>query len=307
MIQAAFSIEEKNATPNYAEIVFEPLEKGYGHTVGNSLRRVLLSSLGGVAVTSVKVKGIQHQFTTLKGMNEDIVELILGIKQLRLSAKTEGPFTLRLNAVKGKTELKGSDVVGSEDCTVVNKDLHLATLADAKLEVEMTAEWGQGYSLASERKSDVVGVIPVDASFSPVVKVSYTVEATRVGRRTDFDRLVMNVWTDGTVLPMDAVKKAAEILVRQFQQVVDPTEVMQPVDTISTASVSQQDQMLALTVEELDLPTRVANALRKGGYKTVADLTKAKKAEAAKVKNLGEKSVDIVEEALNKKGFSFLE
>ncbi|KKT31266.1 MAG: DNA-directed RNA polymerase subunit alpha [Microgenomates group bacterium GW2011_GWF2_45_18] len=298
MIQPTFAVTAEELDGN-TTLVLEPLEKGYGHTLGNALRRVLLSSLDGVAITSVKVKGVNHQFTTLQGMSEDIVELILNLKQVRLQSKTDGPFTLTIDAKKQK-EVTAKDIQVSGDVTVVNKDLHLASLVDgATLSVEMTAERGLGYSLASERKSEVVGLIPVDAMFSPVVKVSYTVVSTRVGRKTDFDKLVMNITTDGTVDPKDALEKAAKVLVRQFQQVYEPVFEEAPVVVLV-----KDDGSLKLSIEELDLPTRISNAFKKAGYKTVEDLLMAGRSTLVKVKNLGEKSIEIVEEALNKRSLS---
>lgn len=301
MITPTFQVKVTSQKDGFATLVFEPLEHGYGQTLGNALRRVLLSSLPGAAITSVKIQGITHQFTTLEGMSEDIVELILNIKRLRVTSTSTEPVTISLD-VKGPGEVSAEMIDVSAGVEIVNKDLHLATLSNkSALSLEMTVEQGMGYSLAEERKSQVIGLIPVDALFSPIEKVSFTVEATRVGRRTDFDKLVMNVWTNGTMTPSEAVNEAAKILVAQFTQVFNPT----PVEAVASATVpaySKQDEVYRLTVEELDLPTRIANALRKGGYSTVAALMKSKKSEISKVKNLGGKSIEIVEEALGKKG-----
>jgi len=302
MIQPSFVVTIEEIKDGFAQLVLEPLEKGYGHTLGNALRRVMLSSLEGVAITSVRVRGASHQFTTIDGMSEDVVELVLNLKQLRLQATGDGPFTLSLD-IKGKTEVTGADIEAADGVEVVNKGIHLATLSGkSSLSVEIVAERGHGYSMATERKGESIGVIPVDALFSPVVKVSYEVDATRVGRRTDFDKLVMQVWTDGTIEPKAALEKAAEILVAQFQQIYNP--VITQHDAPRATSDQQNNQSLKLTVEELDLPTRIANALRRGGYKIVEDLVNADQSAIAKVKNLGEKSVGLVEEALNKRGVS---
>jgi len=303
MIQPTFIVTEEDKKQGYATLVLEPLSQGYGHTLGNALRRVMLSSLAGFAVTSVRVQGVNHQFTTLEGLSEDIVELVLNIKQLRLRSSSNQPATLTID-VKGKREVTAADIETAGNVEVVNKDLYLATIGEkASLRVEMTAEPGIGYSMEGERKSATIGIIPVDALFSPVVKVAYSVEATRVGRRTDFDKLVMQVWTDGSIEPKAALEEAAKILVAQFQQVYNPVMVEESAKSEMLVGGSS-NEALKLTVEELDLPTRIANALRKGGYKTVEDLIKATRGEIAKVKNLGEKSVSIVEEALNKKGFA---
>ncbi len=299
MTQPTFSIQVENESTQSSTLVFEPLERGYGQTIGNALRRVLLSSLPGFAVTSLKIDGVSHQFSTLEGMSEDIVEFILNVKQIRLRSSSQEPVTLTID-VKGPATVTAADITTSGGVEVINPDLHLATVsAKSKLTVEMTAEYGMGYSMAEERKSGSIGVIPVDALFSPIEKVSFKVESTRVGRRTDFDKLIMTIWTNGTVEPKTAVEEAAQVLVAQFSQVFNP--VVAPVDTQTVVPTYGK---LRLTVEELDLPTRIANALRKGGFKTVADLIASKKAEISKVKNLGGKSVDIVEEALQKKGLS---
>lgn len=302
MIQPTFTVTDEDKKSGYATLVLEPLEQGFGNTLGNALRRVLLSSLPGFAITSVKVKGVNHQFTTLDGLREDVVELILNLKQVRLKSSSTSAVTLTLTA-KGKGKVTAGQIDAPAGVSVVNPELVIASLDDkTTLEVEMTAEPGLGYSMAVERKSPAVGVIPVDALFSPVVKVAYNIEATRVGRRTDYDKLNLQVWTDKTIDPKVALDEAAKILVAQFKQVYNPV-VAQEGDVIGLP-VLQSDDALKLTVEELDLPTRIANALRKAGYKTVAELSQATRGEIAKVKNLGEKSVGTVEEALNAKGMS---
>jgi len=302
MIQAAFTVQAEEATASYAKLIIEPLEKGFAHTLGNALRRVMLSSIQGAAVTAVRMNGVNHQFTTLEGMSEDVVEFLLNVKQLRLKSNSDQPVVLRLS-VKNKAEVTAADIEAEGPVEILNKDLHLATLAKGKsLEVEMIAERGYGYSVASERKSDVVGMIPVDALFSPVTKVAYTVEATRVGRRTDYDRLVMQVWTDSTIAPQEALEEASTILVNQFQQITNPVSTEEGVSMMGASAQSSSATKLA--VEELELPTRIANALRKGGYKSVEDLLGSPRGEIAKVKNLGDKSVVLVEEALNKRGLS---
>lgn len=301
MIKPRFTVAAQKEEASYAQLVIEPLDQGYGHTLGNALRRVLLSSLEGAAITSVTISGVRHQFSTLADLQEDIVELILNLKQVRLSYQGEEPVTASLKAT-GKTKVNAGMIKVPATVKIANPDLTLANLTDSKarLEVELTIERGVGYSLAEERKSATVGVIPIDALFSPVTRVAYRVEATRVGRRTDFDRLILEVWTDGTVTPGVTVEEAARILVNHFQQIVEPTAVIEEVKTpelmVATVEVDH------LTVEELDLPTRIANALRKGGYKTVKDLRQAAEGELGKVKNLGEKSVKLVIKALKKKG-----
>lgn len=297
-----FTLTEAEATPSQARLIIEPLEQGYGHTLGNALRRVLLTSLPGAAITSVSIDGIDHQFTTLEGLSEDIVELILNLKLVKVKADHDGSGILRLSA-QGPAEVTAADIEAEAGFEIVNTDQPIATLAKGKkLEIEMTVETGTGYKMATEMESAVIGQIPVDALFSPVEKVSYKIEATRVGRRTDFDRIAMDIQTDGTVTPAEAVKQAARILAKQFTQVFDPV-IVEPKE--SEAQLSPEEaETLRLTVEELDLPTRIANALRKGGYKTVGDLVGVSKDTVSKVKNLGGKSVDLINEALQKKGVS---
>ena len=302
MIQPTFTVSEQDKKDNYALLVLEPLEQGYGNTLGNALRRVLLSSLPGFAITSAKVRGVNHQFTTLDGLREDVVDLILNLKQVRLKSTIAGPVTLTLN-VKGKKTVTAHDIQVPAGVKVVNPELYIASLEEkSTLDVEITAENGMGYSMATERKSEVVGVIPVDALFTPVMKVAYSVEATRVGRRTDFDKLKLQIWTDKTVEPKLALEEAAKILVAQFKQIYSPVVAQE--EGSAPIMSAQLDDVLKLTVEELDLPTRIANALRKAGYRTVGELSMATKSDVAKVKNLGEKSVGTVEDALNAKGLS---
>ncbi|HSW89769.1 MAG TPA: DNA-directed RNA polymerase subunit alpha [Patescibacteria group bacterium] len=304
MNQPTFALTVEDEKENYSKIIFEPLERGYGQTIGNALRRVLLSSLPGSAITQVKIEGVSHQFSTLAGMSEDIVEFVLNTKQIRVFSETNEPTTLTLET-KGEGQVTAGDITTPAGVRIVNPDLVLATLAPkAKLSVEFKTEYGMGYQMADERKSDTIGVIPVDALFSPIEKVSFKVESTRVGRRTDFDKLIMEVWTNGTVDGKTAVEEAAKILVAQFTQVFNPVVASDDTVIPVVAGYSKQDETLKLTVEELDLPTRIANALRKGGYKTVGDLVSNKKAEIAKVKNLGGKSIELVEEALSKKGLA---
>lgn len=303
--QPSFTITELSSDGKQASIIIEPLENGYGHTIGNALRRVLLSSLPGTAITKVTIDGVTHQFTTYEGMTEDVVELILNLKQIRVKSNSDEAGTLRLH-VKGAKEVTAADVECEAGFEVVNKDLHLATLAkDKSLDIEMITESGVGYKLASEIETEVLGQIAVDALFSPVIKVSYKVEATRVGRRTDFDKIVLDIQTDGSIAPLEAVQQAAEILIRQFNQIVNP--VLPKVEKELPQFSPEEMETMRLTVEELDLPTRIANALRKGGFETVKDLVQSNKDEISKVKNLGGKSIDLIEEALLKKGVSLVD
>ncbi len=301
MIKAYFTVTALKEESDYAQLVLEPLEQGYGHTLGNSLRRVLLSSLGGAAITAVKMEGVQHQFSTLEGLEQDVVELILNLKQVRFAYSGDEPVTAHLRA-SGKTTVTAGDIDLPANVKVANPTFKLATLTDtkARLDVELTIERGSGYSLAEERKSTILGVMPIDATFTPVVRVAYRVEATRVGRRTDFDRLILEIWTDGTIAPREALDEAAKILVDHFRQIFEPVVVEASEEPAEETTVV--GEVYRLTVEELDLPTRIANALRKGGFKTVKDLATASPATLQQVKNLGEKSAKVVLKALKKKG-----
>lgn len=295
-----FSMVESNREGNSATVVIEPLEQGYGHTIGNALRRVMLSSLPGHAIVKVRINGVDHQFSSLEGMKEDIVEMILNLKEVRVKSDSSTPGTLRID-LKGAREVTAADIDCDGGFEVVNKDQYICTLAEGKtLRVEMTVEPGVGYAMANDRKDVLIGEIPVDALFSPVVKASYSVDSTRVGRRTDYDRIVLDVQTNGTIEPMEAVEQSARILARQFSQLFNPTS--EPQVREESHLSPEEAEVLRLTVEELDLPTRIANALRKGGFKTVGDLSGAPRDVIAKVKNLGGKSVELIEEALQKKG-----
>ncbi|PIS08734.1 DNA-directed RNA polymerase subunit alpha [Candidatus Beckwithbacteria bacterium CG10_big_fil_rev_8_21_14_0_10_34_10] len=299
VIKANFKIKKVKEKDNYGKFVLEPLDQGYGHTVGNALRRSLLSSMAGAAITRVKIDGISHQFSTLKGLREDIVDLILNLKQIRLKYEGDKEVKAVLEA-KGNGEVTAASIKAPPGVEIVNQDLKLATLADknSKLSLKLWINKGFGYSPAEERKSDTLGVIPIDALFTPVVRVNYQVESTRVGGRTDFDKLILEIWTDGTVKPKKALENGAEILTSFFKQIYNPVYEKEK----ETKAKVKDNEVLKLTVEELNLPTRIANALRQGGYGTVGDLTKAKKEEVAKVKNLGKKSIVTIVEKLIEKG-----
>lgn len=302
MQEPTFQIKETKKEKNYKKFEITPLEQGYGNTLGNSLRRVLLSSLKGAAVTSVKIAGVRHQFSTLKGMKEDVVEFLLNLKKVRFIYSGEKPAKASLS-VKGPKEVKASDIEKDASVEIANPDQMLASLTkDAKLDVKMEIESGTGYLPAEERVTGEIGLIPLDASFSPIIKVNYKVEETRVGRYTNFDKLIMEIWTDGTVDAKDALVKASEVLVKYYSQIVAPKKVEK--------EEKQKDEGLGpvgnLSVEEIGLPTRVANALIKSGYETVEDLVKANKSDLVKVRNLGDKSVKIIEAALGEKGLEIL-
>lgn len=304
MLKPQFKATSKKLKKDYGEFVLEPLEQGYGNTLGTALRRCLLTSIRGAAVTEVKISGTRHQFSTIFGLKEDIVELILNIKKLRVKYTGDKPAALKLEAV-GYKKVKAEDIKCPANIEIVNKNLVIANLADkkTKLSITMKVEAGTGYSPVEDRKSSKIGVIPIDAVFTPVIRVNPKVASTRVGRRTDLDKLILEIWTDGTIKPKEALEKAAKILSRFFKQIYKPT--FKPREAKEEIGTFRSRGALDLTVEELDLPTRIANALRKGGYKTVEDLTKATEKEIAKVKNLGKKSVEIIKEKLKEKEVGF--
>lgn len=293
-----FTIETQNTDTNTARFVFEPLPQGFGHTLGNSLRRVLYTSIRGAAITSVKISGVAHQFSTIDGVREDVVHIILALKKLRLSYLGDEPVKLSLS-VKGVKKVTASDFELPAGVSIANPDLVIAELVEksAKLDIEATVESGYGYRPAEDTSNAIVGVIPVDATFTPVVRVNYTVEAARVGRVTNFDKLVLEVTTDGTVAAKDALVSAADTLVEYFAMVVNP----QAANNQSKTSAKVGGVGSSITIEELDLPTRIANALQKAGFDNVASLMSVPKAELAKIKNLGSKSVAVVEAALAEK------
>jgi DNA-directed RNA polymerase subunit alpha len=298
-----FEINQEEAKDNFARLVISPLERGYGDTLGNSLRRVLLTSLRGAAVTNVRIAGVKHQFSTLKGAKEDVIEFLLNLKKLRFSYN--GDKTVRGTiSVKSAGEVKASDIKLPANVNVSNPGLVLAVLnKGAKLEAELEIETGSGYSPSEERSEGAsLGTIVLDASFSPISRVNYKVEETRVGRVTNYDKLNLEIWTDGTISPKDAVVQAASTLVSYFNQIVNPKKVEKKEKEEVGPTLGAVGK---LSVEEIGLPTRVANALSKAGYETVENLVSAKKEDLVKVRNLGEKSLKIISAALGQKGVAF--
>lgn len=299
--QQTFHIKQEETKDGYGRFSIEPLAQGYGQTLGSSLRRVLLSSLPGAAVTQVTISGLKHQFGTVKGVQEDGVDLLLNLKKLRVAYSGDKPIKLELLA-KGPGEVTATQIKVPAGVKIANPDLVIAHLATSqtKLDIDMQVETGSGYSPAEDRKTNKVGLIPLDADFSPVKRVNYKVEDTRVGRLTNYDKLTMEIWTDGTINSEDSLKKAAEIMIVYFKQIVSPSTATAPVPTQSAVS-----SQISLTIEELGLPTRIANALSKNGYENVSDLLSADKAELARVRNMGEKSIKVIEAALREKGISW--
>lgn len=299
-----FKVKEEKQTEDFGEFVIEPLETGFGHTLGNALRRVLLSAIPGAAVTSVRISGVKHRFSTMPGLKENIVDLLLNIKGLNfrlLDNKTTA--TVKISQ-KGQKDIKASDLELPDGVEVVNKDYYICQVSDkkAKLEMELTIEKGLGYSLSEERKINALGVIPADAIFSPVRRVNYTVSATRVGRQTNLDKLNLQIWTNGVVGPKEALDDAAKILTSYFLQVYEPKATSISGDVVISQSVS--DDILKLTIDELDLPMRIYNSLRNGGIETLGQLLGTPKKELMSMRNMGAKSISIIEEKLREKGIS---
>lgn len=302
-----FTISSDKQDEKFGRFTIEPLPQGFGHTLGVALRRLLYSSIPGAAITGVQFSSTSHQFSTIEGVQEDVVEIILNLKQIAISYSSDKPVKITLS-VKKPGEVKASDFQLPANVTIANPDLVLAHLSDknSKLELEATVESGLGYSPAEDRKSTTVGFIPVDAMFSPVVRVNYTIESTRVGRLTNYDKLILEITTNGTVSPQFSLTTAAQTAVDYFSAVVNPN---QPADSSSDQSPSTNRLSQApggnISIEELDLPTRIANALQKAGFETVASMLVVPKNELAKVKNLGTKSVKIIELALKDRGFEY--
>lgn len=301
-----FKLIEENSKNNTSTIALEPLENGFGHTLGNSLRRTMLTSLTGAAITSVKITGVQHQFSTIPGVIEDVIQIILNLKKIRVKLYSDKPIHIKI-AKTGAGEVKGSDIDTMGNGEVSNPDAHIATISDAKTKfnVEMTVELGTGYISAEERKMSEIGVLPIDAIFSPVSSVNYTVDQTRVGRRTDFDKLTMEITTDGTISPIDALKKASQILSGQFKQVYDPQEVAVVEEGAAPSFVT--DDVLKASVEELDLPVRITNALKAIEVDTIGKLTTVSPSQLMKAKNLGAKSLGLISEKLAERGLNLSE
>lgn len=291
---------------SYGKYVVEPLERGYGTTLGNSLRRILLSSLPGTAVTTVKIAGIQHEFSTIPGVKEDVTEIILNIKGIIARLHSQKTKTIYIEA-SGEGEVTAGDIKPDSEVEILNPELHIATLsADASLSIEMTIGHGRGYVSAERNKlqQPVIGVIPIDSIYTPVHKVNYTVENTRVGNMTDFDKLTLEVWTDKTISARDAVSLGAKILCDHFALFTDLSETISSKSTVVEKAETQRDKVLEMTIEELDLSVRSFNCLKRANINTVEDLISKSEDEMIKVRNLGRKSLEEVVHKLAMMGLS---
>ncbi|MGI6129285.1 MAG: DNA-directed RNA polymerase subunit alpha [bacterium] len=302
----SIEIAELSDDDIYGRFVVEPLERGYGTTVGNSLRRVLLSSIPGAAVTSVKIQGVLHELSTIPNVVEDVPEILLNLKELSLKLHSDGPKVMRLEAKAG-TEVKASDIITDADVEILNPDQHIATLDDnAELVMEIIVDKGRGYRSADRNKNpdDPIGLIPVDSIFSPVRKVNFQVEDTRVGQRTDYDKLTLEVWTDGTICPDEAVSLAARILTEHLALFTDLTETGKDMEIMVEREEEEEASVLDMTIEELDLSVRSYNCLKRAGINTVEQLVQKTEEDMMKVRNLGRKSLEEVTNKLASLGLS---
>jgi len=300
-------VEKETLTPTYGRFAAEPFERGFGITIGNSLRRILLSSLQGGAITSLKVDGVLHEFSTIPGTKEDITEIILNLKEVRLKLHTEGPKTIRVKA-EGPTVLKAGDILTGDAVEILNPDHYIATLSrDGKLSMEMVVKTGRGYVSAERNKEEgqPIGTIPMDAIFSPIKKVNYTVTNARVGQITDYDKLILEVWTDGSLNPEEAVAHAAKILKDQLSIFItfeeEEEEISYPEDEEEKEAFNEN---LLRSVDELELSVRSANCLKHANIKLIGDLVQKTEAEILATKNFGRKSLNEIKEILTEMGLS---
>jgi len=311
IIPETLSVEEKSRTKNYSKFIAEPYERGYGHTIGNSLRRILLSSLDGAAVVAARIKGARHEYATVNGVEEDVVNILLNLKKLRVRLHGEGPETL-LISLKGKKEVKASDIRENANVEIINKDLVIAHIeAGAGFEMELEIARGAGYLTSDEiiaRMTLPADFIPMDALFSPIEKVHYIVENARVGHKTDYDKLVLEIWTDGTITPSEAVSKTAALLRRSINPFLPPEESAPqraPETAGENAAVSGElNNKLEQGVEMIELSSRASNCLKVAGIRTIGELVNKSEDDLLAVKNFGQKSLNEIKDKLKEMGLS---
>ena len=297
-------VEREEVAQNYGKFVVEPLQRGYGTTLGNALRRILLSSLPGAAVTSVKIEGVLHEFSTIPGVVEDTTDIVLNIKGLRLRIHSPGEKILRIEK-EGEGIVTAADIIADSEVEVLNPELVIAKLdRNARFFVELTASQGRGYNPAEKNKkpNQPIGVIPVDSIFTPITRVNYFVENTRVGQVTDYDRLSLQVWTDGSLTPEEAISIGAKIMSDHLQLFVSLTEKAETTKTLVDRGENTKDKVLEMTIEELDLSVRSFNCLKRAGINTVQELTEKTEDDMMKVRNLGKKSLEEVQHKLAELG-----
>ena len=298
---------EADDANNYAKFVCEPLERGYGITIGNSLRRILLSSLPGSAITSVKIEGVLHEFTTVPNVVEDVPEIIINLKNVRLKLDKNEQKTLRIN-FNGAGEVTAGDIETDGTVEVLNPDLHIATVSEGgHLVIDMTAEMGRGYNTAEKNKKpeQAIGVLPIDSIYTPVKKVNYSVENTRVGQMVDYDKLTIEVWTDGSLKPYEALSIAAKVMTGHLELFIDLSETAKNTQVMVEKEESKKEKVLEMSIEDLELSVRSFNCLKRAGISTVEDLTNKSEADMMKVRNLGKKSLDEVTNKLHSLGLDF--
>lgn len=294
-------IVELSEDYRYGKFVVEPLERGFGITIGNALRRILLSSLPGVAVYAVRIDGVLHEFSTVPGVKEDVTEMILSLKELSATIDGEESKVLKIQAV-GPCEVTGADIICSPEVEIVSKDLHIATLDEnAKLNMEIHVNKGRGYVSAEENKNDSmpIGTLPVDSIYTPIEKVSYHVENTRVGQKTDFDKLTLEVLTNGSINPQEGMSLAAKVLEEHLKLFIDLSEHIGNVEIMVEKEEDKKEKVLEMTIEELDLSVRSYNCLKRAGINTVEELSNKSEEDMMKVRNLGKKSLEEVIQKLN--------
>ncbi len=299
---------EMNDSETYGKFVIEPLERGYGITLGNSLRRILLSSLPGVAVTSIRIEGVLHEFSTIPGVIEDVTEIILNVKGLSLKLHSEGPKVIYIDA-DGEGPVTAADIKADSDVEVLNPSLHIATLnGDSRFFMEMNINKDRGYVPADRNKQpgQPIGIIPIDSIYTPVKKVNYIVENTRVGQVTDYDKLTFEVWTNGTIKPDEAISLGAKILSEHLNLFVDLSEHSRHAEIMVEKDETKKEKVLEMTIEELDLSVRSYNCLKRAGINTVEDLISRTEEDMMKVRNLGRKSLEEVLQKLNALGLSLM-
>lgn len=293
-------------TEDYGKFVVEPLERGFGTTLGNSMRRVLLSSLPGVAVTSVRIDGVLHEFSTITGVKEDVTEIVLNLKELCCKLHCDGPKKIIIDAA-GECEVTAGDMIPDSDVELINPELHIATLdSNGKLHMEVMLEHGRGYvPIERNKRSDMpIGEIAIDSIFTPITKVNFTVDNTRVGQITDFDRLTLEIWTDGSIKPDEAASLAAKILTEHLMLFINLTDHVQGVEILVEKEESKKEKILEMNIEDLDLSVRSYNCLKRAGINTVEELVQRDEDEMMKVRNLGRKSLEEVQQKLSALGLS---
>ena len=300
---------EVDDTNNYAKFVCEPLERGYGVTIGNSLRRILLSSLTGCALTSVKIEGVLHEFSSIPNVVEDVPEIIVNLKNVRLKFTENEEKVMRIN-FKGEGEVTAADIVTDGTVEILNPDLHIATVSEGgQLIMEMTADMGRGYSPSEKNKkpNQDISVLPIDSIYTPVKKVNYQVKNTRVGQMVDYDKLIIEVWTDGSLKAHEALSLAAKVMTGHLELFIDLSEATKNTQVMIEKEESKKEKVLETSIEELELSVRSFNCLKRAGIATVEDLTNRSESDMMKVRNLGKKSLDEVIAKLHSLGLSFAE